>query len=778
MDTEAYTGSDAGPQAGGSQPTNQAVRVPPAVQVSGGLPEAWPALPLVTIDTGWQAAFNAGTAQVARQIAFALAFSRQCPPVQVSTPELPAAQAATTAGAVALAAVADVLGVSERLSLLDDLMALDDPAAQARGLMNIAPALSIEKRRAVLRRAYELASQAADPLSASRLLTDLLPLLRQSATGELPGGLVAETLDIASQVRGMHARLRSLTALAPYLPATVRIALLLAVLDNIATMRHVEAQSAALIALAPHLLGEVQHRALTVATHIQNAPARARALTALAQHLPPRLQARLRAAALDAIESITNEHERAQALAAFAPHLEQADEDNELFPALLERALALAVGLTRPEARAEALVGLQARLPRHLQGEALGVVKQIENEQHRARLLAALAPGLPVDLVVAEALTIARELRQRDARFEALCALGIRLDGVDADRVWSDALTVALALPRQLEQVMALCELAPHLPPQMRARTLKAALTTARAISRERAQLRAISALAPLVASEDQMLADLVADARKLTNPLEKVGALIALLPYLPAPMIKLTLDEILALLLEINLEYRQARALGSIAAYLEDDHLTQALAIASRIQDPFDRATTLGALLLRVADEERYAGLLADALTAAHSIVDHYDRATALSNLRELMPESRRGELTQPLLNAVRQIEDDYDRASGIALLAPVLAEQGTPAVLPQESQVLRDALLAACRLDDACVRAHALTRLIPAWLEAYPARVGFALWCEVLVQLSRRPPGHLLSDITALIPVVRHLGGQSAVVETASVLAHARHW
>lgn len=750
----------------------------PTVRASGGLPEGWPDMPLVAIDRGWQAALNAGPTQLARQVAFALAFSRHCVPIRDPEPAPPSPQTPAASGAVALASVADILGVSDRLTLLDDLLALDDPAAQASGLMRLAPSLGIEKRREVLRRAHDIACQIDNPAQSSHLLADLLPLLRQSATGELPGGLVAETLDIASQVHGMHARLRSLTALAPYLPATVRVALLLAVLDNIATMRQSEPQSAALIALAPHLLGEVQHRALTVAAHIQDAASRARALTALAQYLPPRLQARLRVAALDAVEAISNEHERAQALAAFAPHLEHADEDDVMFPLLLERALALAVGLTQAEARAEALVGLQARLPQHLQGEALAVVSRIENEQQRAHMLAELVPSLPADVAAGKALAVAHELRQRDARFEALRALGKHLEGQTADRIWLDALAVALALPRQLEQVMALAELAPNLPGKLRARALTTALTTARSITRERAQLRAISALAPLVGGDEQLLADLVADAHTLTNPLEKVGALIVLLPYLPEAMVQRTLQEILALLVAIDLEYRQARALVSIADYLEAPLLGQALDIALRIEDPYDRATTLGALLPRVQDDDHRSELVQTALEAAHSIVDHYDRAIALSTLRELVPDALRPALTQPLLNAVRQTEDDYDRASGIALLAPLLAEQNTPAVLPPESQVLREALLATCQLSDPAARAQMLTRLIAPWLEAYPARIGFALWGEVLVQLARRPAAHLLSDVTALIPIVRHLGGQTAIVEIARVLALAREW
>ena len=545
------------------------------------------------------------------------------------------------------------------------------------------------------------------------------------------------------------------------------VALILAALDTIASTRQSEPQASALIALAPFLLGEVQHRALSVATHIQDAAARARTLTALAEHLPTRLQPRLRTAALEAIASIANENERAAALAAFAPHLERVQEQDEAFPALLERALKLAVGLQRRDARARALVGLQARLPRHLQGEALAVINGITDEHQRAQLLADLAPNLPSDIAAVGALAVAHNIRQRDARFLALKALGRRLDGSAAERIWLDALAVALALPRQLEQVMALAELAPNLPDQLRHRALSNALNTARSITRERARLRALSTLAPLLADQPQLLADALADAHTLTNPLERISALIAILPYLPEQAaIENTLSEILRALLEIDLEYRQTRALVSLAPHLYGEFLENALNTALRIYDPYDRATTLAALLPREEIQSRRADLLNHALEAAHTITDHYDRVTALTHLRPLADGPTQQALVNPILDAVRRIEDDYDRASGVALLAPLLEEEDTPNVLPGETQVLREALLAISRLEAPATRARLFADVIPTWLAVQPPRISYALWCEALVHLARRTPAHLLSDLAALLPMIRQLGGRDAVM------------
>ncbi|MBN2470839.1 MAG: hypothetical protein JXN59_08955, partial [Anaerolineae bacterium] len=724
-----------------AQLTGDSQPFPDGPPAPAALPDGWPALPLPVIEKGWQRAFDAGPAQIGQQVAYALAFS-QGRPERTALDLFPAAQppTPTVTGPLARAAAADALSVTERLALLDDLKRLPDPALRARGLLLLAPSLALEKRRETLRHCYEavitVQAQSSAPYEAARLLVELLDQVHQAASDELPGGLMAEILDIASRMQGLEARLRSLTALAPYLSSTVRIALILAVLDSIAGTNQPEAQAGALVALAPFLPDEVQHRALTVATYIQTPAARARALTALAQHLPPRLQPRLRSAALDAIGSIEHEPERAAALAAFAPHLEQADATGEDFPALLERALGLAVDLQRRDARARALVGLQARLPRHLQGEALAVVNSITDEHERALLLAELAESLPPDIAAVGALAVAHNIRQRDARFLALKALGRRLDGGAAERIWLDALAVALALPRQLEQVMALAELAPNLPDELRHRALSSALETARGITRERARLRALSTLALLLAEEPELLAAALADAHTLTNPLERISALIAMLPSLPdAPTLDITLEEILHALLDVDLEYRQTRALVSLAPHLYGEYLENALEIALRIHDPYDRATTLAALLPRIEAPQRRAHLLELALQAAHTVTDHYDRVTALTTLRPLTSPSQQQALTQPILNAVREIEDDYDRASGVALLAPLLAEEDAPPVLPPETQVLREALLAICRLESIQARARLFADIVPTWQAMHPARISYALWCEVLV-------------------------------------------
>ncbi len=769
---------------GEASPTADDAREPPAAAPDAEPPASqegvWPHLSEAALDRGWQQAVNDGPRMMGRQVAFALAASlRHQPDSSLSAPLPPPAATATPAeaGLLALAALAEHLTIQRRIELLGEAQDLDDPALRARILLLLAPSLSGEKRRSTIREAYQAARSVAHPGERVHLLTAMLPQLQTSTDGELPSGLVAETLDLASVIGNTEARLRGLTALAPYLPPTAQAALLLAVLDTIATMPGSDNQASALVALAPHLLGEVHHRTLTVAAHIKDPAPRARALTTLAQYLPSRLQPRLRAAALEAIATIPGEDERAQALAAFAPHLEAVSEGEETFPVLLERALALAVNMHRRDARAKALVGLQARLPHHLKGEALAAVNAIPDEHARAQMLADLTPSLPQDLAVA-ALAIAHDIRQRDARFLALKSLGARMEGKAAERTWLDALAVAVALPRQLERVMALSEVAPRLPTEeLRYRTLVNALTTARSIPKERARVRALSTLAPLLADHAQLLADALADAYTITNPVEKISALIALIPYLPQEPRDRTIEVALDGMPEITVEYRRSRALVSLVPALAGEQLQRAVAIALAIADPYDRSTTLLALLPRLPADEQ-PQVLSHTWEAAREIIDPYDRATALAALWPHAPPDFQAEIVRAVLDAVQEIEDDYDRASGISLFAPLLAAENMPAALPPASQVLREALLAACELEDSTARADAFHHLSTYWIGVHPSPVAYALWCEVLPALSRRPVPQLLSDIAALTPLLREIGGKTAALEASQAVAVARQW
>ena len=174
----------------------------------------------------------------------------------------------------------------------------------------------------------------------------------------------------------------------------------------------------------------------------------------------------------------------------------------------------------------------------------------------------------------------------------------------------------------------------------------------------------------------------------------------------------------------------------------------------------------------------DAHADVLDQAWPAAHEILDPYDRAMALITMWGFGTPRMQGEIIPAVLEAVRDIEDEYDRASGISAFAPLLASEEMPAVLPAETQVLREALLATCQLDAWRVRSALLLPLAEAWCEVQPAEVAYTLWCEVLLLLSRRPLPDLLSDLAALVPVLTALGGQPAAREAAEAVSAARSW
>jgi hypothetical protein len=110
----------------------------------------------------------------------------------------------------------------------------------------------------------------------------------------LPEPLLAEALAAARTISDEEARSRSLTALAPHLPATEREAALREALAAARAISNDDDRARSLTALAPHLPdGEREaalREALAAARAISNDGARARSLAEIAPHLPETLK--------------------------------------------------------------------------------------------------------------------------------------------------------------------------------------------------------------------------------------------------------------------------------------------------------------------------------------------------------------------------------------------------------------------------------------------------------------------------------------------------------
>jgi hypothetical protein len=149
---------------------------------------------------------------------------------------------------------------------------------------------------------------------------------------------------------------------------------------------------------------------------------------------------------------------------------------------------------------------------------------------------------------------------------------------------------------------------------------------------------------------------------------------------------------------------------------------------------------------------------LLPKALEAALAIKNESDRAWALRALTDKLPEA-----LPKALEAALAIKNESDRAWALTALADKL-----PEVLPK-------ALEAALAIKDVSLRAWAFKALA---LHLVNAPNCFNLWKDLLHFLSYQTRPDLLSDITALIPIIFSLGGKAAATEMTQAIQNVAKW
>ena len=173
--------------------------------------------------------------------------------------------------------------------------------------------------------------------------------------------------------------------------------------------------------------------------------------------------------------------------------------------------------------------------------------------------------------------------------------------------------------------------------------------------------------------------------ARRLTEPINRLHALIVVHPNVNAVEQPRVLAEALAAATTITSEGDRSRALITLAPHLPPDLLPQALAAATAIINDGDRADALTTLAPHLSYDEQ-TDALAQALAAATAIINDYDRADALTALAPHLPPS----LLPKALAAATAITRASARARALAALAPRLPAD-------QQADVLAQALAAA---------------------------------------------------------------------------------
>lgn len=715
-------------------------------------------------------ALAAGPSRLVEQVRHLLELSRKIEPPPPPAPSPIQALTPAQARVTALTEVADLLSEVQLADLYKAVQALDDDETRLVSSARLALLLPPQYFQTIVRTVWEQSERLTTPEGRARVLLQLTPLLTLVHDEPTAPPILLEIVALSQAISNIEARIRSLTALVPHLPHSMRVRVLHRIIDEIDRLHNDAQRAIALNNLAPHMMPEIETRALRSAESIQIPAERARALTGLARVLPLSLQPTLRRTALNAIGTIADEEERAEALINFAPHLEYVTETQQ-FPNLLEQALGVAISIKRRHLRARVLVALAPHMSADLQGEALAAVHSLSSERERTTLLAQLGPTLPPNMLV-PSLAVAHSMVEQDTRAHALTVLAHHVPDSARERTMLDALAAASNITHRYERVTALLNLLDVLPPHLQAQAYSDAMEATRLIDNENARARALSLLAPTLPSR---LHDAALEiARQIGSAEQRLMALGSVGKVLPVDQQHTLGDELLSAISDLPFEYKQARALGEVADLLDTPHVLTALQMARELEDAVDRTTAYTALIPRLPAEQRRE-ITIECWQLIRGIDSGYDAASALSALAPLLPRSAANDLARTAGMIVGSIMDDYDQASAITILAPLMAAQqetsdGGP--LPDKYTALEKGIRAVLEIPDPAVRASLLAQGAQIWVDVTEEDQCYRLWQTVIQRLSKHPLAESILALSMLAPVIRHLAGNRGLSQIAQLL------
>lgn len=330
--------------------------------------------------------------------------------------------------------------------------------------------------------------------------------------------------------------------------------LLLAVWEE----RDSSALSEAMTLLAPHLLEELLEQALNIVRASRSAYGQADALAALAPRLPDDLlqeAVRIAAAGEDAAC-------RRDAWVALAPYLHT--------PAHFLAVLQAAPALPNADWGADVLLALLPGLPVELLPQALAAAGALADEFCRLRVLGAAAgrlEGQPQAQLCAAVTERARRLEQAQQGCTLLLDVAPHLPAERRAALYLEVLERSAALP-DWERQPILCRLAPCLPEGAAARFVEivAAMDAGR-------QTPCLAAIAPYL-DESQQACALAALQRRPVK--DRMAALVALIPALPAGVVRRrALEDVLRLLPRLD-SWEHEEHFQAVAACLEPDQIAR----------------------------------------------------------------------------------------------------------------------------------------------------------------------------------------------------------
>ncbi len=628
--------------------------------------------------------------------------------------------------------------VREALTVARDLR---DEYDRAQAMIALVPHLPAGERVSLVREALENARAYVDRHEMRQQA--LVQVIAQVANVGYPG----EAFAAARAIKIPHWQAGALSMLAASLPEP----LLREVLQLVRAIGDRDDEAKVLVALLPRL-PEAERRpvlaeALNLARAISYGWTRAVVLAELAIYLPEVERHSVLQEALEAARATSDPYGCARALTVLAlhfPETERASVVSEAFNAacMIGTDYPLIFDGARQLREGDALARVLAELGPHLSKSqlhtALVSIRTGRDGRNQSETLAELVPHLTRISYIEEALAVAREIRDRQCRAEALTKLASYLQKAEQRAVLYEALDTVRTVGDDFYRTEALVVLIPHLPEDDRDAILREGFEGVRGIADEHYRAEALTVLAPHL--PPSLIAQGLDIARTIGDEYHRANALIVLIPLLPEDERGAVFDEALNLAVTIPANEAGAsfRSIYHIALHLAKEGCPREALVAAQATENEDyRAEVLSALAPHLPPS-----LIAQGLDIARTIGDEYHRAKALAKLCPQLPDAERAAVLHEALDAAGTVWNAHQRVQVLTMLVPHLAKR-------ERWQVLYEALMTSCVLDDELEQLQALVALIPhlpeSWLR-WSLEVGWTIgskfaWAQVLRSL----PPHL---------------------------------
>ncbi len=333
---------------------------------------------------------------------------------------------------------------------------------------------------------------------------------------------------------------------------------------------------------------------------------------------------------------------------------------------------------------------------------ALQLVSRVQRSDIQCALLQASAMKLP-DELLPQALDAAQnEITEAACRAIALGCLSDRQSQKEAQSTLDVAIAAAGNALDEADSVRAIRDLAPRLQELH----FEHALDVVLSLRRESDRMEALEALAPYLNKDQAIRA--YRPALRVENQVDRARGITALLPVLPlsvvdriASAVKDFTDPSLRDLLLMALYKRRnpfwvtghagsPSRIPQSADEIRDDTVRilrlrracKTLAEAESLGDPEDRVEALLGLTAD-AGMKFFSTPYVTAISAIRNISDATARHKAAVLIVECLP--RNDELYRAVLAAVRELRDPHTRADLLVLLAPLMPDDETAAILAE---------------------------------------------------------------------------------------------